>query len=103
MFKTLAAIPVNSLRVFEAAARLGSFARAASELNITPTAVSQQIRKIEARCGVQLFERVGREVRLTERGNRLRAGVAGDFILSAVPLRLEGLDGSPARVFAMIE
>ena len=76
MYDALAILPVNSLRVFEAAARLGNFSRAAMELNITTGAVSQQIKKIEARCGVELFERVGREVQLTERGRRLWIGVA---------------------------
>jgi len=76
MYDVLSIIPVNSLRVFEAAARLESFSCAASELNITPGAVSQQIKKIEARCGVGLFERVGREVQLTEHGRLLWNGVA---------------------------
>ena len=100
MFEALATIPVNSLRVFEAAARLGSFARAASELNITPAAVSQQIKKIEARCGQQLFERVGREVRLTERGNRLRAGVEGG--LRAIEVAVEEAMHQPTSIYISI-
>jgi DNA-binding transcriptional LysR family regulator len=49
--------PLNGLRAFEAAARLGSFAAAAAELGVTPGAVSQQVRALEARLGACLFER----------------------------------------------
>jgi LysR family transcriptional regulator, glycine cleavage system transcriptional activator len=76
MFKNLQSIPINGIRVFEAAARLSNFAAAASELNVTPAAVSQQIKKIENRLGVQLFERTGRNIKLTEVGYRLYLGVS---------------------------
>ena len=49
--------PLNSLRVFEAAARHLSFKRAAEELHVTPAAVSHQIRALEEYCGTQLFRR----------------------------------------------
>ncbi|MGO8915781.1 MAG: LysR family transcriptional regulator, partial [Stellaceae bacterium] len=49
--------PLNGLRAFEAAARLGSFAAAGDELGVTPGAVSQQVRALEARLGLALFER----------------------------------------------
>lgn len=55
-------------RFFEAAARLGSYTEAASELHVTQAAVSQQIRNLEARLGVKLFKRQGRRMRLTEQG-----------------------------------
>lgn len=54
--------PLASLRAFEAAARHGSFKRAADELAVTPTAVSHQIRQLEERLGVRLFERHTRQV-----------------------------------------
>lgn len=58
-------IPSNSaLLAFEAAARHGSFARAADELARTEGAVSRQIGRLEAFLGVTLFERVGNRVRL---------------------------------------
>lgn len=57
-----------SLRVFEAAARLSSFARAAEELGITAGAVSQHIRVLEDFAGQPLFRRLGRGVELTESG-----------------------------------
>jgi LysR family glycine cleavage system transcriptional activator len=81
----IAAMPVRppSLRAiaaFEAAARSGSFARAAEELNLTPGAVSHAIRGLEARLGQKLFERQGRNVRLSFAGRefaaRVRMGLA---------------------------
>ena len=56
---------LNSLRAFEAAARLLSFSKAAEELNVTPAAVSQQVKQLEAYLGVTLFRRLTRAVQLT--------------------------------------
>ena len=61
-------IPVRGIAVFEAAARAVSFHAAADELNLTPSAVSHQIRLLEEILGVKLFERVGRGVTLTAEG-----------------------------------
>ncbi len=55
-------VPISTLRVFEAAARWQSFHAAASELNLTASAVSHSIRKLEETLGVVLFERIGRGV-----------------------------------------
>jgi len=96
--------PLNALRAFEAAARHGSFARAADELAVTPAAVSQQIRLLEADLGVTLFRRLARGLVVTEAAKRAlpelgkafahlqRAveGVRGDtlagpLIVSAIP------------------
>lgn len=64
-------IPSHSaLLAFEAAARHGSFARAAEELALTEGAVSRQIARLEAFLGVALFERVGNRVRLARNGMR---------------------------------
>lgn len=60
--------PPGWLRSFEAAARLGGFTAAADELGLTPAAVSQQIRALEARLGHALFRRLPRGVELTELG-----------------------------------
>lgn len=69
-------IPSNSaLMAFEAAARHGSFARAAEELALTEGAVSRQIGRLEAFLGVALFERVGNRVRLAPNGTRYAAQV----------------------------
>src|ERR671923_420801 len=59
------------LRAFEAAARHLSFKRAAQELHVTPTAISHQIRQLEAAIGVPLFERRTRQVLLTAEGQVL--------------------------------
>ena len=59
---------LNWLRVFEAAARCESFARAAGQLNMSPAAVSQQVRALEERLGVALFARHAHAVTLTEVG-----------------------------------
>jgi len=63
--------PLSALRAFEAAARHGSFKQAAGELAVTPTAISHQIRALEAHVGLVLFERRTRQVVLTDAGARL--------------------------------
>jgi len=63
--------PLQSLRVFESAARHLSFKRAADELHVTPAAVSLQIKALEAHLGVALFVRHTRALELTEAGRRL--------------------------------
>lgn len=56
---------LNALRAFEAAARHGSFVRAAAELGVTAAAVGQQVRLLEDRCGAPLFDRKGKRLELT--------------------------------------
>lgn len=63
--------PLSALRAFEATARHLSMRRAADELSVTPTAISHQIRRLEATLGVALFERQVRALRLSEAGARL--------------------------------
>lgn len=64
-------LPSNtSLMAFEAAARHGSFARAAEEMSLTEGAISRQIGRLEAFLGVTLFERVGNRVRILPNGKR---------------------------------
>lgn len=63
--------PMNALRGFEAAARLGSFHQAADELHLTQSAISQQIRSLEAFLEQPLFFRSGRSVSLTDAGQDL--------------------------------
>jgi DNA-binding transcriptional LysR family regulator len=60
--------PTALLVAFEAAARTGSFTRAADELNLTQSAVSRQIRALEEQLGAELFVRERQSVRLTEAG-----------------------------------
>ena len=64
---------LRQLRVFESAARHLSLTRAAEELHLTPPAVSIQIRQLEGHAGAELFERVGRKLRLTQAGEEVLA------------------------------
>ena len=62
--------PLHLLIAFEAAARLGSFARAAEELSVTPSAVSHRIKNLEELWGEDLFVRANAALRLTAAGTR---------------------------------
>jgi LysR family glycine cleavage system transcriptional activator len=70
--------PLGALRAFEAAARLGSFSRAAEEISVTHGAVSHQVRALERALGALLFQRNGRGIALTTAGQHLaeRVGAA---------------------------
>ena len=67
---TLKLPPLNTLRVFEAAARLESFSRAAEEIFVTHGAVSHQVRSLERALGTALFLRRGKRVSLTAAGRQ---------------------------------
>lgn len=71
--------PLISLHAFESAARHGSFAAAASELNITPSAVSHRIRHLEDHLGYDLFERLPRSLRLNDMGKAYLPSVQHAF------------------------
>lgn len=72
-------LPLRALAAFEAAARLESFRAAAAELALTPSAVSHQVRILEARLGLRLFDRVGRGVVLSPEGSELFGRIGGSF------------------------
>lgn len=71
--------PLTALRAFEAAARHLSFAKAADELNVTPAALSFQIKSLEEHFGGPLFHRLNRAVMLTEAGELLAPGASVGF------------------------
>jgi LysR family glycine cleavage system transcriptional activator len=71
--------PLSALRAFEAVARHVSFTRAAAELNVTPGAVSQQIRSLEQTLGEILFLRTRRSVALTEAATRMLPDIQAGF------------------------
>ena len=71
--------PLTALRAFDAAARHMSFSRAADELNVTPAALSFQIKSLEEHLGQPLFRRLNRAVELTEAGRALAPGVEDAF------------------------
>ena len=70
---------LNGLRAFEAAARHLSFTRAAAELNVTQTAISHQIRRLEAQLGLRLFLRGTRALRLTREAQAYLPAVRAAF------------------------
>ncbi|MFP1750093.1 LysR substrate-binding domain-containing protein [Lonsdalea quercina] len=72
--------PLYALRAFEAAARMGSFSKAAVILNITPGAVSRHIRTLEAWFDCELFERHGPRVRVNDAGTVLAAQLTEGFM-----------------------
>ncbi len=67
--------PPSTLRAFEAAARLKSFARAAEEINLTPAAVSQHVRSLEQWLGQPLFIRHAQRLEVTSDGHALGLAV----------------------------
>jgi DNA-binding transcriptional LysR family regulator len=73
--------PLNPLRAFEAAARHMSFTFAARELHVTPGAVGQQVKALEARLGVRLFERLHKQLILTPAGQEYLVAVQKGFCL----------------------
>ena len=96
-------LPLNALRVYDAAARHLSFTRAADELAVPPAAVGQQIRALEDHLGTVLFRRTSKGLELTEEGaagleplregflkfeesvQAMQAGQASDRFTIAVP------------------
>ncbi|MGI3169803.1 LysR family transcriptional regulator [Pseudooceanicola sp. C21-150M6] len=70
---------LSALRAFEATARMDGFSRAARALNVTPAAVAQQVRGLEADLGVKLVQKAGRGLALTEEGRRLTQALSQGF------------------------
>jgi DNA-binding transcriptional LysR family regulator len=64
-------ITLRQLQVFEAAARLGGYTRAAEALYMTQPAVSMQIRQLEEQAGMPLFDQIGKKIHLTDAGRAL--------------------------------
>lgn len=88
--------PLNTLHVFETAARLRSFAAAADELNLTAAAVSHRIKKLEQELDIPLFIRQARGVRLTEAGQRYHLQVTRILVhveQATAELQQTGIDG----------
>jgi LysR family glycine cleavage system transcriptional activator len=67
---------LQSLKAFDASARHLNFTRAAAELNVTPAAVSHQIKELEEAIGVPLFQRTSRHMQLTRQGQVLKPAIA---------------------------
>ncbi|MEM7224579.1 MAG: transcriptional regulator GcvA [Pseudomonadota bacterium] len=75
--------PLNALKAFEAAGRHLNFRLAAEEMGVTHGAVAQQVRGLEARLGVKLFDRLPRGLRLTDDGRKYLAPLQRAFELIA--------------------
>ncbi len=87
--------PLNPVRAFEAAARHLSFSKAAAELNVTPAAVSHQVKTLEEFLGVPLFRRVNRAVLLTDAGQTCLPGVSDGLArVSAAFERLRAMEST---------
>jgi LysR family transcriptional regulator, glycine cleavage system transcriptional activator len=94
---------LNALRCFEAAARSGSFSRAAEELNVTQSAVSHQVRQLEDWFGLSLFDRLGRQTIPTPKGQELARSLAEAFdIMGAACRRLSQSETGPALTIAAL-
>jgi LysR family glycine cleavage system transcriptional activator len=72
--------PLKALQAFEAAGRTGSFQAAASELFVTPSAISHQVKSLEQFLGITLFERKTRKIRLTLIGNSYLEAITNAFM-----------------------
>lgn len=99
MSDPLAQIPLSAIRIFEAAARLSSFTRAAQELGVTQAAVSWQVKALEQRLGLPLFRRLTREVVLTAEGQRL-ARAAGEA-MAGLRAALDDISGTADGVLTI--
>lgn len=95
--------PLNALRAFEAAARLGGFSTAAEELCVTPGAVAQHVKVLEAWAGADLFERRSQGVELTPFGASLvhDFGDAFDRLGEAVQKLRSGASPKHIRIAAL--
>lgn len=96
-------LPLNALRAFEAAARHQNLTRAALELHVSQTALSHQIRALEARLGVRLFHRLPRGVALTDEAAALYPVLedAFDRMAAAVHRACAGTERAVVHVSAV--
>ncbi|WP_421692833.1 LysR substrate-binding domain-containing protein [Aestuariivirga sp.] len=89
---------LNALAAFEAAARHASLTRAAEELNVTPGAVSKQVKALEDEIGRPLFLRLHRALELTPEGHAVFQSLKDAFERVSGTIRQVGLRGSPRSV-----
>lgn len=91
--------PLNPLRAFEAAGRLGSFTRAAHELNVSHSAISRHVRGLEARLNTRLFRARSTGVELTETGRAYLEKISPAF--ETISLATEALTVPPSGVVTL--
>ncbi len=94
--------PLKSLQAFEAAGRHLSFSAAADELNVTPGAISQQIRQLEETLDMRLFRRLNRAIELTEAGRLFLPSISRGFnqFNDAVTMLQQYRSGGPLTITA---
>jgi DNA-binding transcriptional LysR family regulator len=90
--------PLAWFRAFECAARHLSFTRAAQELNVTQSAVSQHVRALETKLGAKLFNRKARGLAMTEQGRQLLPHVTGAIGGLARACEIFGTDDAAATL-----
>jgi len=90
-------VPFRAISVFHAVARAGSISRAADELRVTPSAVSQQIQSLEVHLGTALTVKVGRNVMLTEAGELYFRLIDGEVQRIGEAMRLIPTSSSRSR------
>lgn len=91
-------LPLNALRIFESAGRLGSFAAAAEELDLSPSAVSHAIRKLEQAVDYPLFVRTTRAISLTREGTLLLEHIQRGMDEMTLGLQRAALKSAPLRL-----
>lgn len=91
-------LPLNALRAFEAAARLGGFRAAARELGVTSGAITGHVKGLEERLGARLFDRHPRGVTLTPLGASVLPGLTGAFDMLGTAVHLLRAGASPLRL-----
>lgn len=92
------AFPLSALPDFEASARRGSFAAAASELGVTASAISQQVSLLERHIGIRLFERRAKSIAITPAGERLLYAVTNALISIDNTIGQLGRSRSPQEI-----
>jgi LysR family glycine cleavage system transcriptional activator len=92
--------PLNALRAFEAAARHLSFTKAAQELNVTPAAISHQVKGLEEITGAPLFKRLTRALALSARGKAALPALSEGFDMLAEASAIL-VDGDELEIFTL--
>jgi LysR family glycine cleavage system transcriptional activator len=92
--------PLNALRAFEVAARTGSFTAAAAALRVSQSAVSRHVANLEEHLGLQLFQRNGREIKLTQDGAEYASVIWTAFnqLEDATQALVKRRQGRPLRI-----
>ncbi|MCB2117542.1 MAG: LysR family transcriptional regulator [Rhodobacteraceae bacterium] len=94
----LKGLPLNALRAFEAAARLGGFSSAAAELGVTAGAITAHVKALEDTLGAALFERHAKGVRLTALGQRVLPEFTGAFDRLGLAVQTLRAEAAPRTV-----